>query len=164
MRAKLFHDDGAGSLVVGATLLVATAIVLASTTAAFVLGERADNAPPEANFTYEYSQIGHGNLTIVHESGETLDADNIQIAADTPFRPAPGNASGTLQNAPVESYTLDSAAAGSEWLESDIEPGTEFGIVGESPDNLEPITVRIVWVEPDGGDTVVLGEWRGPDA
>ncbi|WP_324662299.1 type IV pilin N-terminal domain-containing protein [Haloarcula sediminis] len=167
MRPKLFRDDGVGAFVAGISLIVAAAIVLTTTTtAAFVLGVQGgtDDAPPQVNFTYEYSQHGHGNLTIGHESGERIDPSTVEITADAPFRPAPGNDSGTGHRSPVESYPLDGAAAGSDWVGGDAGAGTAFGIVGESPGSLETITVRIVWESPSDSRTAVIGEWRGPSA
>lgn len=166
MRTELLRDDGVGTLAAGVILLVAIGVVLVSTAMAFAVGfaGQADAEAPRANFTYEYSQLGNGNLTIVHERGEDLDPGAIHVATDSPFRPAPGNDSGTLGGSAVESYGLDGVAAGSDWVDSDIGPSAEFGIVGEPSTSLERITVRIVWTDPASGDTVVLGEWQGPDA
>lgn len=166
MRTELLRDDGVGTLAVGVILLVATGLVLVSTAMAFAVGfgGQTDAEPPRANFTYEYSQLGNGNLTIVHERGEELDPGGIHVAADSPFRPAPGNDSGTLRGSPVESYGLDGVAAGSDWVGSNIGPNAEFGIVGDETTSLERITVRIVWTDPASDETVVLGEWQGPDA
>ncbi|WP_276250639.1 type IV pilin N-terminal domain-containing protein [Haloarcula rara] len=150
---------------VGATLLIAISIVLAVTTAAFVigLGDRTDTTPPEVEFTYEYSQVGNGNLTIVHESGETLDPSTVEVRADRQFRPAPGNDSGRLRSSGIQSYALDSTAAGSEWVGGAIEQGSEFTVVGDDS-TLDSGTIRVVWVEPADGDTAVLGAWQGPGA
>ncbi|MBX0303307.1 type IV pilin N-terminal domain-containing protein [Haloarcula salinisoli] len=165
MWGKLFDGDGEVSQVVGATLLIAISILLAVTTAAFVigLGDRTGTSPPEVEFTYEYSQVGNGNLTIVHESGETLDPSTVEVRADIQFRPAPGNDSGTLRSSGVESYALDSIATGSEWVGTALEQGSEFTVVGNDS-TLNSGTIRIVWVGPADGDTTVLGEWQGPGA
>lgn len=166
MGPKLLRDDGVGTLVIGVSLVVATAIVLTTTTAAFVLDFQGgtDDAPPQVNFTYEYSQHGNGNLTIAHESGETFDPSTVEITADAPFRPAPGNDSGTVHHSPVESYPLDGAAAGRDWVGDNIGPDAAFGIVGASTESLETITVRVVWHDRSDSRTVVIGEWRGPNA
>jgi len=165
MGRKLFHGDGEVSQVAGATLLVAISVVLATTAGAFAfgLGDRTDTTPPEVEFTYKYSQVGNGNLTIVHGSGETLDPSTIEVRADIPFRPAPGNDSGTLQSAGTESYALDSTADGSQWVESAIEQGKAFSIVGNDS-TLNSGTIRIVWDDPADDETAVLGEWQGPGA
>lgn len=165
MKTELLRDDGVGTLAAGVILLGAVGVVLVSTAMAFAvgLGGQADAEAPRANFTYEYSQLGNGNLTIVHERGDELDPGAIHVEADSLFRPAPGNDSGTLHGSPVESYGLDGVAAGSDWVDGDGGPNVEFGIVGEPATSLERITVRIVWTDPASGDTVVLGEWQGPD-
>ena len=165
MGRKLFSGHGEVSQVAGATLLIAISIVLAVSTGAFVfgLGDRTDTTPAEMEFTYEYSQVGNGNLTIVHESGDTLDPRAVEVRADVQFRPAPGNDSGTLRRSGAESYALDSTAAGTEWVGSTIEPGSEFTVVGNDS-TLNSGTIRVVWVDPADGDTAVLGAWRGPGA
>ena len=166
MGIALLCDDGAVSPVVGATLLLAITVVLAATTAAFAfgLGERADNRPPQADFTYEYSQAGNGELVLAHEAGDTLDPSDIRVqTSNGQFHPAPGNTSSQSGTA-VSELGLDSQADSSDWVGSDIDAGIEFGIVGESTNSLETTTVRIVWVDPSSGRTVVLGAWQGPDA
>lgn len=165
MGRKLFHDGEEVSQVVGATLVVAISVVLAVSTAAFVfgVGNGTDSTAPEVDFTYRYSQVGHGNLTIVHDSGDGLDPGTVEVRADMQFRPGPGNASGTLRHSAVESYDLDGPAAGSDWVGSRVEPGEGFTIVGDTS-SLKNGTVRIVWVDAADGRTTVLGEWQGPNA
>ena len=166
MGMELLRDDGAVSPVVGVALLLAITVVLAATTAAFAFefGDRADNRPPQTDFTYEYSQAGNGELVITHEAGDTLDPSTIRVqTSNGQFHPAPGNTS-SLSGTAVSELGLDSQADGTAWVGSDVEAGAEFGIVGESTNSLETATVRIVWVDPSGGRTVVLGEWQGPDA
>ncbi len=165
MGRTLFNGDSEVSQVVGASLLIAICIGLVATTGALVigLGDGTDTTPPEVEFDYEYSQVGNGNLTIVHESGDSLDPGAVEVRADRPFRPAPGNDSGTLRSAGIEAYTLDSTAAGSEWVGSAIKRGSEFTVVGDD-DTLNSGTFRVVWVDPADGDTAVLGVWKGPGA
>jgi len=162
MGSEPFSDDSAVS---GAAIVVAVVAVLASTSAVFVLGlgDSSVEGPQEANFTYRYSQVGNGNLTMVYESGDTLDPTNVEVRADVQFRPAPGNETGSLGGEAVESYSLDSTAAGSDWVGDDVSPGSEFGIVGDGS-TIGNGTIKIVWVAPDGNETTVLGEWQGPDA
>lgn len=163
MGRTLFDGDGDVSQVVGATLLVAVSVVLAVSTGAFVfgLGDGTDDSPPEVDFTYEYSQVGNGNLTVVHGGGEALDPARIEVRTDTQFRPAPGNDTGTLREAAVGSYALDGSAAGSDWVGSTVQSGGEFTLVGEDS-TLNNGTIRIVWLDAETERTSVLGEWRGP--
>jgi|GEM_PF-447076 FlaG/FlaF family flagellin (archaellin) len=165
MGSALFPDDAAVSSVVGATVVVAVAVVLATTSAVFVLGlgDSSTETPAAADITYEYSQVGNGNLTMVYESGDTLDPSNVEVRADVQFRPAPGNATGSLGSAAVESYGLDSTANGSDWVGNAVGSGSKFGIVGDGS-TLNNGTIRIVWLSPAGGETAVLGEWQGPGA
>jgi len=165
MGRDIARDDAAVSPAIGVTIVVAVAVVLASTAAVSVvaLGDGADDATPTANFTYEYSQVGNGNLTMAYESGDRLDAGRIEVRADVPFRPAPGNGTGSLSGQAVESYALDSDAGGGDWLSNPVEEGASFTVVGDGS-TLANGTIRIVWVEPSSDQPTVLGEWRGPDA
>ena len=165
MGRELFDGDGEVSQVVGATLLVAVSVVLAVSTGAFVfgLGDGADDTPPEVDFTYEYSQVGNGNLTVVHGGGDALDPARIEVRTDTRFRPAPGNDTGRLHEAAVESHSLDGTAAGGDWVGSSVQSDDEFTLVGDDS-TLNNGTIRIVWLDAETDRTSVLGEWRGPAA
>jgi FlaG/FlaF family flagellin (archaellin) len=161
----LICEDDAVSPVVGVAILLAITVLLVAVTGSFVLGlgDRTGTEVPTAEFTYEYSQVDYGELTIRHESGDSLVPSNIKIVTDRQFHPAPGNAS--VPSGPAyESLPLDSSVGGTDWVRSDISAGSEFGIVGDATDSLEKMTVRIVWVDPSGDRTVPLAEWSGPDA
>lgn len=166
MGRKLTHDDAAVSPVVGVTLVVTVSVLLATTAAAFALGAggSTDTSPPTAEVTWEYSQVGHGSLEMLFEGTEPLEPGNVRVeTSNGNFHPAPGNTSSPTGTA-VTGYGLDSRAGGSDWVDGDIARGTAFGIVGGSPGSLETVTVRIVWSDPAGGQSVVLAKWQGPDA
>lgn len=163
MGNQLGRDDGAVSPVLGVILVVAISALLAATTAAFVMGDGSGSTPPESEFRYEYSQIGNGNLTMVYEGADTVAPANIEVRADIPFRPAPGNDTGMLQGDSVKSYALDRGANGTVWNAGSVSASSEFTIVGSSS-NLGNGTVRIVWMDPTSDRTTVLGTWTGPNA
>jgi len=121
MGIGLLHDDTAVSPVVGVTLLVAITVLLATSTAAFVFGiagDRADNTPPQADFTYEYSQAGNGELMLIYEGGDTLDPSQIEITTSGgQFHPAPGNRS-SPSGPPYASLRLDSTADGNDAVDA----------------------------------------------
>ncbi|MDS0284209.1 type IV pilin N-terminal domain-containing protein [Haloarcula onubensis] len=166
MGGALSRADRAVSPVVGVTLMIVITVVLAATTAAFALGLNGtgDDTPPQGSFTYDYTQTGNGELRVAYEGGDTLDPSTVRIeTAGGAFCPAPGNTSSSCSSS-VSELRADSEADGNDWVGSDIEAGTTFGIFGDSSNMLETATVRIVWVDPSVDRTVVLGEWQGPAA
>ena len=166
MGSQLLGDDAAVPMVVGATLTVGIAVVLAASSGVLILGlgDGTDSDVPTANFTYEYSQVGDGELWINYDSGDSLDPRNVVVETGTQqFHPAPGNTSGA-SGQPVTAYRLNGSVAGGDWVAGDLEAGQKFGLVGASHDSLERATVRIVWADPTGDRSATLGEWQGPDA
>jgi len=63
---------------VGVLLLVAVTLILALVTATFVLdlGEETDTEVPQATFAYDLNTTT-GELTITHQSGDTIDGDKL---------------------------------------------------------------------------------------
>lgn len=167
MGIGLLHDDGAVSPALGVGLVVGIVVVLVSSSAVVILGVGSgeETSSPEAEFSYEYSQVGHGELRVVYDGGDILHPANLRIDTDgEQFHPAPGNRTGSPSGPAYRSLALDSAPDGSDWVDSNLTAGMEFGIVGATTDSLERATVRIVWEDPGGSRAVVLGEWQGPDA
>jgi len=166
MGGELFHDDAAVSPVVGVVLMVGITVILATTTAAFVLGTggTTDNTAPQADFTYEYSPSGTGQLTMLYEEGDDLDPSNIEVRVASGQIRRVSSATGSPSGGSASSFRLDSNLGGSDWVSDDITAGAEFSIVGASSDPLARTTVTVVWVDPSGGRTDILGEWSGPEA
>lgn len=164
---RLQGDDDGVSAVIGIVILVAVTVVLAGAAASFLLGqgERPNEAPPEIDFAYEYSQAGLGQLTVVHEGGDTVDPGRLTLVTSAAkFHPGPGNMSGSPTGSAIEDYGLESAADGGDWVPDALAPGSEFTVVGASAESLERVIVQIVWADPSTNQTAVLSEWRGPDA
>jgi uncharacterized protein YdeI (BOF family) len=84
-------DGRAVSTVVGAVLLVAIAVVLAGVVATLATGfeGKLNDPAPAGSFDREYVASGEGNtddrpcVTITHEIGRTVDADNVVIKDDS---------------------------------------------------------------------------------
>jgi flagellin-like protein len=87
-----FRQDGrAISPVVGAVLMVAIVVVLAGVFGGIVIGfqDELREPAPSGGFDHEYVASGAGNtddrpfVTITHEGGPTVDADDIVIQDDS---------------------------------------------------------------------------------
>jgi flagellin-like protein len=80
---QLFDDDDAVSPVIGVILMVAITVILAAVIATFVLGlgEQVSSTTPTASFSTEYSEVNNdeGNLTITHDGGDTIKAEEVYI-------------------------------------------------------------------------------------
>lgn len=152
---RLLTDDTAVSPVIGVILMVAITVLLAAVVGSFALGIPDQAEPgteiPQTSFTFEYDDSAsggitnleasdsgsNGRLTITHESGETIDANDIEI------RDKEGDT-------PVDGSSLSS---------SELTAGTSIDIRIGSDD-----TILIVYV-PDGVDTSsVIQEYEAPDA
>lgn len=169
-QLSLRADDRAVSPVIGVVLMIAITVMLAAATGSFILGmgDRVDQTTPQANFEFEYATSGHGNLTITHKSGDTLDPNRINVSVDEEFHPAPGNESGSPSGTAYNSLALSAQVSdgngGTEpWVENNIKTGTTFGVVSSS-DNLASANVIVMYTAPSGQRTATIAEWEGPEA
>ncbi|WP_256463854.1 type IV pilin [Halorientalis litorea] len=182
---KLLTDDDAVSPVIGVILMVAITVILAAVIASFVLGlGNTQSATPTVSFNTDYTEAtsDDGNLTITHDSGETVRANEIIIRGqngsnggnaitsyNTPWV-AFANASGyapTANTAP-ESLYADSTASHARYEgtnSSDIsgEPAVSSGDFIRFPVGSDA-DLDVVYVPADGGSTATLTEFTGPDA
>ena len=157
---NLWNDDDAVSPVIGVILMVAITVILAAVIATFVLGlgEQVSNTAPQASFSFDYDESSSGPdsfgdsvtggqdgiLTITHASGNTLQADNLDIRGATG---SGGNWATNTSNDPQY-------ASGSE-----VTAGDALEVAVSSDD-----TVQVTWTSATGEDSATLREWKGPDA
>lgn len=155
---NLFTDDDAVSPVIGVILMVAITVILAAVIGTFVLGlgDQVSNTSPTASFSFDFdnsntntdsfdtSSGGDGMLTITHDGGDSLVADNIDIKGSSPSGGNVASDTGT-----------DPQYAASDELTA----GDSIKVRAANSD-----TVRVTWSSPNGGDTATLGKWTGPDA
>jgi len=94
----LFNDEKAVSPVIGVILMVAITVILAAVIGTFVLGlgDQLQTTTPSASFGFDQgtsevtaNKIGGGevditttSVTITHESGSTIDANNLKVSVD----------------------------------------------------------------------------------
>lgn len=144
-------DDRAVSPVIGVILMVAITVILAAVIGTFVLGlgENVQSNNPSVSFGFDYDQSvsgptpntlgSDGELTITHESGDTVDPNRVNIVDD-------------------DSNSVD-AESSDVFGSSDITAGST-ATVGMNDDD----TVRIVWTSEGGDNSATLGTFSGPDA
>ncbi|WP_311170613.1 type IV pilin N-terminal domain-containing protein [Halobellus ordinarius] len=131
---NLFTDDSAVSPVIGVILMVAITVILAAVIGSFVLnlGGSLQNTAPQATVDFQYNQTGT-DVTVVHESGDQLENSSITVAGVT---------GGTYQN-PGGTYS-----AGDVIIESaTYTPGED---------------VRLVWQDPESGDSSTIAKSTAP--
>jgi len=158
---KLLHDDEAVSPVIGVILMVAITVILAAVIASFVLGlgDQAGDAAPQISFEYEANSDSNGfesssfdtddTIVISHDGGDTFDATNMRASVS-------GTEGGSTTDLTVStSDVVDSTSWSTETSAGDsltIGEGTNNKLVSGE-------TVRIIWVNPDGGSTSVISEY-----
>jgi len=150
---KLFTDDDAVSPVIGVILMVAITVILAAVIASFVLGlGDSTTTTPNASFNFNYDNVSSGsdNITISHQSGDTLNGDQVSLSIDGA---EPSGAASSID------ITVDkiNASYSETFGESD------FGVGGSNLD-LSGATVNIVWESSGGDSSSTLDSWEGPEA
>lgn len=144
-------SDRAESPVIGVILMVAITVILAAIIGTFVLGLGGEiqNTNPQAGFSFSYddgttgadcSLGSDGQLTITHDSGETVDPAQVSVTDSDGSVPWDGNS--------------DSSCAATA---TEITAGSTMAVDVDSD-----TTVRVVWANTDQSAT--LGTWTGPDA
>ena len=136
--------------------MVAITVILAAVIATFVLGlgDSLSNTAPQATFSFDYENdpsgglngVGSlnnvagtdGDLTITHDGGDTIDADQISIKDDDGQSVSGGT---------------------TVFTSGDISAGSSDTVAIDSDD-----TVRIVYTQSSGGSSATLGRFTAPDA
>ena len=79
---ELISEKRAVSPVIGVILMVAITVILAAVIGTFVLGlgDQVSTTSPQAQFTFDSD--GAGNVTITHDGGDTIDANNLDVRVD----------------------------------------------------------------------------------
>jgi len=137
-------DEDAVSPVVGMVILVALVVVLGGVSAAFFLGIGQENQPdpPQASFSYDLADQGIGCdvVTVSHDAGETIDAENLVVS--------------------VADRTKRATDVG---VTGEVEGGTTFTLptgVDRFPCFSNGSTLRIYWESPDGDERHPLATLR----
>ena len=78
---ELFTEDRAVSPVIGVILMVAITVILAAVIGAFVLGlgDSVSETAPNAQIDFEYDSPDDGDITLVHDGGDSFEVDNVEL-------------------------------------------------------------------------------------
>jgi len=159
---KLFADEEAVSPVIGVILMVAITVILAAVIASVVLGvgQEAGSTSPTAAYSFDYdtSESGgggssDGNLTVTHDSGDSIDYDDVYIRGSD-FEQA--------TNQSWHGYVADGYASAS----GSVSGGQTAVAAGDRAEFGADQTyeVNIVWEDPDGDSSSTLSSDTGPEA
>ena len=158
---QLLGDDDAVSPVIGVILMVAITVILAAVIGTFVLGlgDQVSNTSPQASFSFDYDTSsgasncdssddfgGSGSLTITHDGGDEIVADQLFLSD--------GNERFNWGSDASASSTDDSCGFGGP-----VSAGSTGTVGAENGD-----TIRVTWQSSNGDDTATLGKWSGPQA
>jgi len=199
---QLFNDDRAVSPVIGVILMVAITVILAAVIGTFVLGlgDQVQQTTPQASFGFESGTtevtandltdttetVTVKSVTITHESGDTIDSNNLRITVDgkTAYTNA-GMADGDSYDDVGGTFSGDVSAGSSTTIiaSSDISGITtgasdystngdgeldidadEGGTTGDEEDSdvglSEGDVIRIVFDSPDSDSSSTLGTFE----
>ena len=162
---KLFNDDDAVSPVIGVILMVAITVILAAVIASFVLGlgDQASQTTPTASFAFDYEESSGTDdiLTITHDGGDTIEANQLSPAVEGATDGSGGDA--TYTGGIYGSVSEVSAGTTTTIDGSDTSVWTDSGGSSTAAD-LNSATVRIVYESDNGDTTSTLATFEGPDA
>ena len=142
MRLKeFFTDDDAVSPVIGVILMVAITVILAAVIGTFVLnlGQGINQSSPQASFAFDYNTDGD-NMTITHESGDSVEADQLNTTGHS--------------NGP-EAWTNTSEVSDGETVSA----GTSATFDNT---NWNGQTIRVVWSSQNGETSATLSQSTAP--
>jgi flagellin-like protein len=143
-------DERAVSPVIGVILMVAITVILAAVIGTFVLGlgENVQSTAPSASFAFDYdgsaspssgplldgTGSGNGDLTVTHESGDSVLNSQLEFTDGSSNDPSPFGS-------------------------SEVSAGVSTTVAIDSDD-----TVRVVWTSESGDNSATLGTFSAPDA
>lgn len=131
-------DDRAVAPVLGIALIIAITVILAGVVGFIVLGVDAGaNSAPNAELKFSQTEnaTGHYDITVAHEGGDKLKADDVHVV-----------------------ITDNSGDADSGSFSEDLTAGNELQIVTNDTESGD--IVRVTWNDPNSDKTAVLGEYR----
>ena len=139
---QLFTDDSAVSPVIGVILMVAITVILAAVIGTFVLnlGQGIGQSAPQASFGFDYDTADQGNVTITHETGDTIEAARL-------------NTSGLNAGSVNWDGHGDVPTTVSAGTSATFDNGADWN--GE--------TVRVVWQSENGENSATLSQSTAPD-
>lgn len=143
-----FEESRAVSPVIGVILMVAITVILAAVIGTFVLGlgNEFNQNSPQASFSFELSD-SDTNVTITHDGGDSVPAGETNVTATQPFTKANSGWSTNTSNS-----FADLGISGDVQAGDSVEINSSNSWIGE--------TVRVVWHEPNNGETATIGKFE----
>jgi len=139
---KLIDEERAVSPVIGVILMVAITVILAAVIGTFVLGlgDQVQSTTPQAQFGWNTGDApntspvndddsNNDDLRVTHESGDTIEAGNLNLVA-----PGGGSTGWASVTGTSASAASDEVSAGSGGWVLDASSGT-YRLVFNSPDS-----------------------------
>lgn len=144
----LLTEDDAVSPVIGVILMVAITVILAAVIASFVLGlgDTATQTTPQASFSFEYEGGGANDLSVTHDGGDSIEAQELYIRGDFD--------SGSSSNGDWTTFGGTTNTGGSEitaGATANVDAGSEYDL-------------RVVYETVEGDNSATLAQDSGPDA
>ena len=151
---QLFDDDRAVSPVIGVILMVAITVILAAVIGTFVLGlgDQVQQTTPQASFGFDTAD-GQTNVTITHESGDTIEATSLEVTSAEKFGEQD---TGTYSNTTM---------AWSEFstIGDEVSAGSTVTIQAQSTEDFAGDTIRVVYNSAESESSTTLGEFSVPE-
>ena len=152
---QLLTEDRAVSPVIGVILMVAITVILAAVIGTFVLGlGEGVQSTPQAKFAFDYQ---NSNLTVTHEGGAAISAEELSVTASTDFDWYNDSAPGW------ETVSDNTETFSTMGVDSEVSAGTSVKL-GNNGNDFDSATVRVVWSDTDTDKSATLGKWSGPEA
>ena len=153
---QLFDEERAVSPVIGVILMVAITVILAAVIGTFVLGlgDQVQTPTPQASFGFDTAD-SKTNVTITHESGDSVEASDVNITASKEFSWADDTGA-----------QLTSAAWDGPGDSGEISAGSSATITGNTTANPESFggeTIRVIYNNPDADSSSTLAKFEVPN-
>jgi len=154
---QLFDDNRAVSPVIGVILMVAITVILAAVIGTFVLGlgDQVQSTTPQASFGFDSSDAKQ-KVTITHQSGDTIEATNVNISSTQDFV-EDGNTSSGVSTKAWDSFSSTSG---------DVSAGSSVTIdaapTSDDTQDFAGDTVRVIYDSPDSDSSSTLGKFEVP--
>jgi len=165
---NLIDDKKAVSPVIGVILMVAITVILAAVIGTFVLGlgNQVQQTSPNANIAFDYTNDSTDGdaLQITHETGDTIDASQVNIvvsgATDAASDANSAHNWNEFTGTGAGDSDVEEISAGSSITLTESNLGDGSG----DPLSLSGASVRVTWSSDSGDSSATLGEWSGPEA
>lgn len=155
-----WNEQRGVSPVIGVVLMVAITVLLAATTASFLIGlqeESLGDGSPTVAIGHEFDVEGNSDvLEIRHTGGEFVTQDTLRVVV--------ANARCTGGRDPSNRYTPAALGYGNTQLAAGARLVLSKRTLCRSGGDLDlsPASVTVSWVSEDGRSSSVLWRWNGP--